>query len=92
MLAGNSLKIHYNLSQVLHTVTLMQGNSIASLEWVCWRERKRKRERARRVGGGGGCVWLNERGGARGGTVSAFVFSVILLLHSKAARHSAGEE
>lgn len=37
------------------------------------------------------CVWLNGRGGARGGTVSASVFSVILLLHSEAARHSAEE-
>lgn len=32
---------------------------------------------------------LNECGGAGGGTVSASAFTVILLLHSKAARHSA---
>ncbi len=92
MLAGNSLKRHYNLSQVLHTVTLVQGNSIASLEWVCWREKEEKRVSQKSRGRRRVCVWLNERGGARGGTVSAFVFSVILLLHSKAARHSAGEE
>lgn len=52
-------------------------------------ERERGKEREPEVGGGGGCVWLNERGGARGGTISASVFSVILLLHGKAARHSA---
>ncbi len=56
------------------------------------REKEEKRASQKSRGRGRVCVWLNERGGARGGTVSAFVFSVILLLHSKAARHSAGED
>lgn len=68
----------------------MQGSSIASLEWVCWREEEKKRERGIRERGRRRVyVCLNECGGARGGTVSASVFAVILLLHSKAARHSA---
>lgn len=45
MLTGNCLKRHCNLSQVRHTIPLVQGSSIASLEWVCWREKEEKRER-----------------------------------------------
>lgn len=44
MLPGKCLKKQYNLLQVPHTVTLVQGSSIASLEWVCWREKEEKRE------------------------------------------------
>lgn len=42
MLAGRRLfkKRACNLSLVPHAITLVQGSSIASLEWVCERERE----------------------------------------------------